>query len=143
MREGFTMASDQMSRLRALVVEDCKDDAHTFALLLKYKGWRVAVCDDAAQAVALAQEFRPSVIFLDIWLEGASGFDIARSIREQDLPPYLLVARTALADYQNRQRCIDAGFDCLFIKPREQKELDELLDMARKVAAAEVALGNG
>jgi two-component system response regulator RegA len=127
------MTTAQLARMRALVVEDHKDDAYVFALLLKRKGWNVAVCDDAAQALAIANEFRPSIIFMDIHLKGANGIEIAQSIRRENLPRFLLVARTGLADAITTQRCMDAGFDSFFAKPGDSEQLDQLLNSAREI----------
>ncbi|MGL4554182.1 MAG: response regulator, partial [Gemmataceae bacterium] len=65
-----------------------------------------------------ARAFRPEVVFLDIELPGLSGYDMARSLRQQPgLEDVLLVATTAHAEEEVRSLAHDAGFDAHLAKP--------------------------
>ena len=123
-------------RLRVLCVDDNADAADSLGTLLTMMGYEVMVAHDAFTALAHVEEFRPQVCILDITLQEIDwdGCRLARTLRErpggQDV---MLMALTALGDYNNIQRIADADFDLYFTKPIEMKDLEtSLQDFAAK-----------
>src|SRR5207237_573927 len=72
-----------VSALRILVVDDNRDAAASLGMLLRIMGNDVHTAHDGAEAVALADEFRPDVVLLDIGLPRLNGYEAARRIRQQ------------------------------------------------------------
>ena len=66
-----------------LVVDDNVDSAVAFSVFLEHAGHRTRVAHDGIAALAVANEFRPDVILLDIGLPGMDGHETARAIRQQ------------------------------------------------------------
>src|SRR6185503_4202262 len=66
---------------RVLVVEDDDDSRELLVELLGILGHRAIGSANASDALRLAEETRPDVVFIDIGLPDASGCDIARSLR--------------------------------------------------------------
>ncbi|MBY0456991.1 MAG: response regulator [Gemmataceae bacterium] len=89
------------------------------------------VAHDGASALERVAAFGPQVCVLDItlketWLDGC---ELARRLRA--IPggdQFLLIALTALGDYQALERMAEAGFDLHFVKPLPPKELYEVLN---------------
>jgi len=70
-------------KLRILVVDDNRDSVITLAAVLRDEGHDVRAAFDGAQALAVAREFQPEAVLLDIAMPGAfSGWEVARQIRK-------------------------------------------------------------
>jgi PAS domain S-box-containing protein len=113
---------------RILVVDDNEDSAESLALVLQMKGNDVRTAQDGPEALGLAEEFRPQLIFLDIGLPGEDGHSVCRRIRAlswgRDLP---IVALTGWGHEEDRERSREAGFTCHLVKPADPATLDRLL----------------
>jgi CheY-like chemotaxis protein/two-component sensor histidine kinase len=105
-------------RRRILVVDDNRDAAESLSEALESEGHEVRVAFDGASAVALGQEYRPAVVFLDIGLPVMDGYEVARQLRALDhgYRP-LLVAISGYGQASDKQRAIEAGFDQHLVKP--------------------------
>jgi DNA-binding response OmpR family regulator len=80
----------------------------------------VKVATDGMSALAMAEEFLPSVVILDIGLPGMSGFEVAQQMRR--LPhtqQALLIALTGYGEAESRLRSQKAGFDHHVVKPAD------------------------
>ncbi len=70
-------------RLRVLVVDDNPDSADSVAMLLEVWGHESRVVYDGETALAVAQEFGPDCMLLDIRMPRMSGYELA----ERSAPP--------------------------------------------------------
>src|SRR5262245_43077276 len=97
-------------------------------MLLRLEGQEVRTAHDGAAALALAAEFEPDVVLLDIGLPGMDGYEVARRLRRQATAkvPYL-VALTGWGQEENRKRSKEAGFDEHLVKPAELSALYKVL----------------
>jgi two-component system response regulator RegA len=64
-----------------LLVDDDTTFLSTFAREFARRSWRVATAGDAATAVTLAREHRPTVIVLDLMLGAESGLELITALR--------------------------------------------------------------
>jgi len=116
------------ARLRVLVVDDNRDAAESLGMLLEMEGHTAHIAHDGQQALQLAGELQPDVVFLDIGLPDVSGYEVARQLRAQ--PAFrqtLLVALTGWGTEDDRIRTRDAGFDRHLTKPAEIAAVEDLL----------------
>jgi CheY-like chemotaxis protein len=125
--------------LRILVVEDNADSAESEAVLLRLWGHEVAIARDGASALAIVGPFDPHVVLLDLGLPDMSGFEVARTLRELERVPPLLVAVSGYGQERDLQQCYDAGFHRHFLKPVDPKRLKKLLDEVAQDVPAESA----
>jgi len=113
---------------KILVVDDNRDAADSLALLLRLMGNDVRVARDGASALALAPEFGPAVVLLDIGLPGMDGYEVARGLRARpELTGVVLIALTGWSQDEDRPRSHEAGFDHHLIKPVDIGALQALL----------------
>jgi CheY-like chemotaxis protein len=71
--------------IRCLIVDDNQRFAQTARELLQEDGIDVlAVAGGGEEAVRLARELRPDLALVDIDLDGESGLDVARRLREDE-----------------------------------------------------------
>jgi two-component system, chemotaxis family, CheB/CheR fusion protein len=117
---------------RVLIIDDNADSAEALALLARSWGHEVAIAHDGPGALALAENFAPESVLVDIGLPGMDGYELARRFREQ--PRYrdlVLVALTGYGREEDRSAARAAGFDDHLVKPAEIETLEGVLANGR------------
>ena len=113
---------------RVLVVDDNADAAESLAALLELSGHATRVANDGDEAVRIAHEFHPDIVFLDIGMPGKDGYEVARELRASPhTRQAVLVALTGWGAKDDRARSRRAGFDHHLTKPAALEAVDELL----------------
>ncbi|MGF1461424.1 MAG: PAS domain S-box protein [Leptolyngbyaceae cyanobacterium] len=111
-----------------LVVEDNPINALLLEHMLTHWGYQVHHAASGQEALIWLNEHRPALILMDIQLPGLNGLELTQQIREQpqwqDIP---IVAMTALARPQDRDRCLAAGMQHHLSKPINHAELVSIL----------------
>ena len=101
-----------------LIVEDNEKNRKLARDVLAHKGYRIAEAETGEDGVRLAGELHPDLVLMDIQLPGMSGIDALRLLRDdpatRDIP---VMAVTASAMTQDRQKIVAAGFDDYQSKP--------------------------
>jgi two-component system response regulator MprA len=106
---------------RVLVVEDDEDIAQALQRSLRMEGYEVHTVADGRAALEHERAFAPDLVILDLGLPELDGLEVARSLREgDDVPILILTARDAL---ESRVEGLDAGADDYLVKPFERQEL--------------------
>ena len=101
-----------------LVVDDNKDAAETLHLLLEAIGHDVFVAHSPEEALKLAREVSPAVLFLDIGLPGMDGYELARRLRAHPATELsTFIALTGYGQEDDSQNASNAGFDRFLVKP--------------------------
>jgi CheY-like chemotaxis protein len=110
-----------------LVVDDQRDLADTFALLLESLGQDVAVAYDASSALTIARRHHPEIAFLDVAMPGTSGSELAVQLRHEfDGASLAIVAVTGHGRHNERVR--GGPFDQHLLKPVTLESVAALLD---------------
>jgi CheY-like chemotaxis protein len=68
---------------RSLVADDDRDRAETLAIMLRQLGCDVRVVYSGSDAIAVAPEFRPQLVILDINMPGMDGYETSIALRRQ------------------------------------------------------------
>src|SRR5881394_1194064 len=106
---------------RILVVEDDEPIADVLRRTLRQEGHEVRSAADGVEGLAMAEEFVPDLVILDLGLPKLDGAEVLRRLRaESDVPILVLTARSELED---RVDGLDSGADDYLVKPFERKEL--------------------
>ena len=125
---GQTSEVMPSARRRILVVDDNADSADSLGLLLEMSGHEVRTANDGKAGIAVAAQFRPDVVLMDIGMPQLDGYEAARHIRQQ---PWgrgmVLVALTGWGQEDDRKESADAGFDHHLVKPVEMDALMKLM----------------
>jgi CheY-like chemotaxis protein len=102
----------------AVVVDDSRDAAESFARLLTMMGCNATFVTDAREALAEVLHKRPHIVFLDIAMPMLDGYELASMIRRWfDSDETKLVAVTGYGAAEDRARARTAGFDAHVLKP--------------------------
>lgn len=124
-----TNSNEHVDKRRVLIVDDNQDTATSLAMLVRVLGAESRTAYDGQQALQVAAEFRPEMIFLDIGLPVLDGYEAARRIREEPWgKKIVLAALTGWNNEEDRQRSIEAGFDHHLVKPLQIDALRQLLN---------------
>lgn len=118
-------------RLRALVADDDEGIRRLLAAVLELEGWEVRVASDGEQALALAAEYRPDAVLLDIMMPKADGLTALRRLRSTDAGRECTVVMvTALSDDAQRDEAMAAGCDDYMVKP---VAIDQVSERVRRL----------
>jgi CheY-like chemotaxis protein len=114
-----------------LVVDDSRDSVTALAELLSARGCSVRTASSGSEALRVAEEFRPAVVFLDIGMPGMSGLETARRIRSEPWGREMrLVALSGWGQVTDREKSQRAGFDSHLTKPASLAAVQEALQQA-------------
>ncbi len=134
-----------LAPLRILVAEDNEFNAQLLEQLVTRRGHRVRLATNGREALALAGGGVFDLLLLDVHMPELDGFQVVRAIRERErsagghLP---VIALTARAGQEDRERCLVAGMDDFLAKPIGPADLFAAIErvlVGRPAAAAPVA----
>lgn len=110
--------------MNILIVEDDEDIAEMTAWNLSRQGWTVAIENDGTAGLAHIREKRPDLVILDIMLPGMDGFDIFRTMQQDELTAAIpVIFLTARAQLEDRLEGLKLGAADYLTKPFSPKEL--------------------
>jgi CheY-like chemotaxis protein len=123
------------SEARVLIVDPERRvgvDLTTLLAARKYDDVRAV--RSAVRAIAIAEQFRPTIVFLDLDLPDGGCMIVARQLlRARETRPRM-IALTSEAKHPLREEARLAGFDRFMLKPVSNEELDEILGIAKTAA---------
>ena len=106
-----------------LVVEDNERNLKLLRDVLEYAGYDVRVARTAEDGITLAVKEPPDLVLMDLQLPGMDGMEALRRLRENPRTVGIpVVAVTAQAMKQDRERALEAGFDGYLEKPISVRE---------------------
>jgi two-component system cell cycle response regulator DivK len=112
-----------------LIVEDNPANMKLAKVLLTHAGHSVLCAPDAEVGIALANSDHPELILMDLQLPGMDGF-VATSLLKAaaGTARIPIIAVTALAMKEDRERAVSAGCDGYIAKPLDYKELYRVIE---------------
>jgi two-component system, OmpR family, alkaline phosphatase synthesis response regulator PhoP len=127
---------------RILVAEDDPDLALGLRNNLEIEGYDVRIARDGAEALALAMEWQPALLVLDLVMPKIDGMRVLRELRERDSRVAVLIL-TARGEEADKVRGLKLGADDYVTKPFGLLELlarvESLLRRARGEPTREIA----
>lgn len=109
-----------------LIIEDNEKNLKLVRDVLQFNGYETAEAMTAEDGLVLARSRHPALILLDIQLPGMDGFAALRQLRADPITKSTpVMAVTASAMEQDRQKILAAGFDGYMTKPINVKQFIE------------------
>jgi diguanylate cyclase (GGDEF)-like protein len=115
-RGGPPVATSGSARI--LSMADDPAQAAFIGAVLTGTGHEVRSCDDPRRFAAEVAEFQPDLVLMDVALPGSSGFELARSLRDEPggCRPVVLFVTTA-SEMSSRLQAAIVGGDGFLVKP--------------------------
>ena len=120
-------------RLRILIAEDNIVNQRVAAGILGKRGHEVTIAPNGKEALAALERGTFDLILMDIQMPEMNGFEATAAIRAREgaegghIP---IIAMTAHALKEDRQRSLDAGMDDYISKPLDALRLHAVVDAA-------------
>jgi CheY-like chemotaxis protein/HPt (histidine-containing phosphotransfer) domain-containing protein len=110
-----------------LIVEDHPVNRKLFAMFTDRLEYPSIQADDGLDALEKAEANSPGLIFMDIQMPRMNGYEAAETLRKRGFRrPVIAVTASALSD--ERERCMAVGFDDILIKPFKRSDLETMLN---------------
>jgi CheY-like chemotaxis protein len=111
---------------RILVAEDEGVNRLYMRTFLEREGWDIDEAANGVEAVSLARKNKYDLILMDISMPRMDGLEASALIRETQ-PFVPIIAITAHAYEEDRQRILDAGLNDIVLKPIDENGLKRRL----------------
>lgn len=124
--------------LKLLLCEDDKDNRWVIRELLEMLGYRLDVVESSEEALFQLKNRNYDAVLMDVRLPGRSGIELTEAIRSgqekiENQNQYI-IAVTAYAMNEDRQKCLNVGMNDYIRKPVEISGLKEALKRAHQAA---------
>jgi CheY-like chemotaxis protein len=107
-----------------LIVEDNARNMKLVRDVLNHVGYRTLEAATAEDGLALARAEHPGLVLMDVQLPGMDGIEALERLRADPATADVrVVALTAFAMKEDRERFLAAGFDGYLEKPLDVREL--------------------
>jgi PAS domain S-box-containing protein len=120
----FRAIDPKAHRPTILLIEDTHEVVMMLVDYLEMAGYKMMTAQDGVDGLEQAKLTHPDLILMDIQMPRMDGFETTQKLRSdpnfKDIP---IIALTALAMPNDRQRCLDAGMDEYISKPVNLKTL--------------------
>jgi len=108
---------------RILIADDVTENRALLTSLLEPLGFDVSEAADGNAALAAVQSDAPDLVLLDLVMPGLDGFEVVRQLRAANGPQPKVVAVSANAFDEARQRALAMGCDAFMTKPVDVEQL--------------------
>jgi two-component system, cell cycle response regulator DivK len=112
-----------------LIVDDDEDNRVLIAqqLMELYHHCSLLSAASGQSAIDLAHSYQPDLILLDIMLPDLDGIEVVQRLRQEQQKKIPIVAVTALARQEERNRILAAGCDDYITKPYDLEVLEQVI----------------
>jgi CheY-like chemotaxis protein len=127
-----------MPQKTVLLVEDNEDNLVVYRTILEHVGFRVIEARDGEEGVSRARQYQPNLILMDISIPKIDGWEATHRLKaDQKTRAIPIIALTAHALEEDRQKAVQAGCDGYLAKPVEPRrvvqEVERFVGPARAV----------
>ena len=122
---------EQHAALRILIAEDILENQAVLKGLLGTRGYFVEAVSNGREALAALETHSFDVVLMDVQMPGMDGLEATAAIRAKEkvsgahIP---IIAVTAYAMHEDRERCLGAGMDGYISKPILSQELFDAIE---------------
>jgi two-component system response regulator AtoC len=119
------------NNMQALVVDDDPQISRFVADILRADGWQVSEAGTAGRAIEMLGERRWTLVFCDVMLEGASGFEVLRRFTEAQ-PDAQIVLMTGNGSAADAMDATALGAYDYLLKPFGVRDVEELSEAVHR-----------
>ena len=129
------------SKLRILLAEDSPINQKVAVNQLHNLGFKVDVVANGQEVLDLLETIPYDIILMDCQMPILDGYSTSRQIRDREASSnykaskMIIIALTANATREDRDRCLDSGMDDFLGKPVRKQDLEKKLDYWTQILA--------
>jgi len=113
---------------KILIVEDNPVHMRLIEMTLRAKDYTLLKAASGEEALEIAATDKPDLVIMDIHLPKMNGFEVTRKLRENPAFSHTpIIAITAYAMKEDRERVIESGGDAYVSKPINTRELPKVV----------------
>jgi CheY-like chemotaxis protein len=128
----YTIRENEKRHVRILLAEDNDINQKVAMNILKKLGYKADIAVNGMEAVNALEKDSYDLVLMDVQMPEMDGFEATKTIRNPDskvrnhnIP---VIAMTAHAMKEDRQRCLDHGMDDYMSKPINPEELSKKIE---------------
>ncbi|MGY2753515.1 PAS domain S-box-containing protein [Thermostichus sp. MS-CIW-21] len=133
--------------LRILLAEDNPVNQKVALRQLESLGYKADVVANGQEVLDLLQQVRYDLILMDCQMPVMDGYEATRRLRQQERRSghrTVVIAITANAMQEDRERCLQAGMDDYLSKPVLKEDLERVLNhWSQRIAPSAAGAANG
>ena len=127
--KGIDHESSTLDKPLVLLVDSDKDNLLLLAWVLQKFNCALIAAAQGKAAISLAQIHQPNLILLEILLPDLDGLEVITQLRQiPETKQITIIAVTALAKAEDKQKVLSAGGDDYISKPYMLEELETLIE---------------
>ncbi|HRE19065.1 MAG TPA: response regulator [Rhodocyclaceae bacterium] len=135
LREAVTTTAQSLKGARVLVAEDNEINQQVVSEFLKLGGLEVVLASDGEQALQCLRQQPFDVVLMDMMMPRMDGLEATRLLRAEPRWSRLpVIALTANATPEDRERCLQAGMNDFLTKPIDPNDLFRVLLLWVKIS---------
>lgn len=117
---------------KILIVDDDPRNIFALKLTLKARGYQIESCTMAQEAIQILKEKAIDIVLMDMMMPEMDGYEAIRMIRNTpSMSEIPVIAVTAQAMPEDRQKCLDVGAQDYVSKP---VDVDQLIIAIEKLS---------
>jgi hypothetical protein len=133
--------------LRILLAEDNPVNQKVALRQLESLGYKADVVANGQEVLDLLQQVRYDLILMDCQMPVMDGYEATRRLRQRERGSghhTVVIAITANAMHEDRERCLQAGMDDYLSKPVLKEDLERVINYwSRQIASSALGAANG
>lgn len=118
----------QPQNITILLAEDNRTNQFVAKGLLKSIGYKIDIVENGVDALSKLKEASYDLILMDVQMPLLDGLETTEKIRALDTDQPIIIAMTANAMEEDRDRCINAGMNDYLSKPVKRDEIIEKIE---------------
>lgn len=132
-KKGKAVEEDSRTKgMKVLLCEDNEVNVKVASMILKRLNFEIDVAENGQEALNKFLHVKYDIIFMDCMMPVMDGFQATQKIRElekeSEAKPVLIVALTANANEEDKQKCTDAGMNDFISKPIKREFVEEVVN---------------
>lgn len=110
-------SAEQVVARRVLIIDDNEDSRDVLTRFLQLSGHVVCAATDGVDALAIATEFRPDVVFVDLCMPVMDGFEVCARLRGSPGMERIAIFAVSADAFTGAPLGAAARFNGRFVKP--------------------------